>query len=83
MKRRHFLGLAGLTGAVGVLPSISFGFPRLNLEAASGLEKLELSNDEWRERLSDEAFDVLRGHSTEPAFSSPLDKEWGEGEYRC
>ena len=37
MKRRHFLGLAGLTGLAGVLPGVSFGFPRLDLEAAPDL----------------------------------------------
>lgn len=83
MKRRHFIGLAGFTGLAGAIPGISFGFPRLDLEAAPDIEPLELSEDEWRERLSDEAYDVLRDHGTEPAFSSPLDKEWGEGEYRC
>lgn len=83
MKRRHFLGLAGLTGLAGVLPGVSFGFPRLDLEAAPGLEKLELSKDEWRERLTDEAFYVLREEGTERAFSSPLDEEYREGEYCC
>lgn len=65
MKRLHFLGLAGLTGVVGVMPSISFGFPRLNIEIVPGFEKLELSDDEWRERLSDEVYVVLRDHGTE------------------
>ncbi|OZT73041.1 peptide-methionine (R)-S-oxide reductase MsrB [Vreelandella boliviensis] len=83
MKRRQFLGLAGLTSLVGAIPGLSFGFPRLDLEAAPGLEMLELSEAQWRERLTDEAFNVLRKHGTEPAFSSPLDKEWGDGEYRC
>ena len=83
MKRRHFLGLTGLTGLAGVLPGVSFGFPRLDLEAAPDLEKLELSEDEWRERLSDDAFNVLREEGTEAAFSSPLDKQYDEGAYHC
>ncbi|PMR69617.1 peptide-methionine (R)-S-oxide reductase MsrB [Halomonas heilongjiangensis] len=83
MKRRHFLGLLGVTGAAGLLPGVSFGFPRLELEPAEGLERLELSDAEWRERLTDEQYEILRGHGTEPAFSSPLDKQWGEGEYHC
>lgn len=83
MKRRHFLGLAGLTGLAGMLPGVSFGFPRVKLEAAPGLEPLELTEAQWRERLSDKAFYVLREHGTEEPFSSPLDGEWREGEYRC
>jgi len=83
MKRRHFLGLAGLTGLAGMLPGISFGFPRVKLQAAPGLETLELTEAQWRERLSDKAFYVLRQHGTEEPFSSPLDGEWREGEYRC
>ncbi|MCG6658629.1 peptide-methionine (R)-S-oxide reductase MsrB [Halomonas campisalis] len=83
MKRRHFLGLTGATGVVGLLPGVSFGFPRLNLEPAPGLERLELSDAEWRERLTSEQFAILREHGTEPPFSSPLDDEWRDGEYRC
>ncbi|BBI49774.1 hypothetical protein HORIV_21950 [Vreelandella olivaria] len=79
MKRRQFLGLAGLTSIAGAIPGFSFGFPRLDLEAAPGLETLNLSEAEWRERLSEEAFNVLRKHGTEPAFSSPLDKRVGRG----
>ncbi|MBR2513132.1 MAG: peptide-methionine (R)-S-oxide reductase MsrB [Halomonas sp.] len=83
MKRRQFLGLAGLTGLAGALPGVSYGFPRLNLEAAPSIEKLTLSEEAWRERLSDDAFYVLRKEGTEPSFSSPLDSEVRDGEYRC
>lgn len=83
MKRRQFLGLAGLAGLAGALPGVSYGFPRLNLEAAPGIEKLTLSEEAWRERLSDDAFYVLRKEGTEPSFSSPLDSEVRDGEYRC
>ncbi|QTF91819.1 peptide-methionine (R)-S-oxide reductase MsrB [Halomonas sp. BM-2019] len=83
MKRRHFLGLAGATGAIALLPAASFGFPRLRLEAAPGLERLELGDDEWRERLTPEQYWILRDHGTEPPWSSPLDGEWRDGEYRC
>ncbi|GAB2721493.1 peptide-methionine (R)-S-oxide reductase MsrB [Halomonas garicola] len=83
MKRRHFLGLAGLTGVVGALPGMSFGYPSLDLTAADDIQPLELTQDEWRERLSPEAYKVLRENDTEPAFSSPLDDENREGEFRC
>lgn len=83
MKRRHFLGLGAATGAAFLLPGASFGYPRLDLSPAPGLESLELSDAEWRERLTDAQYEILREHGTEPAYSSPLDKEYGEGEYRC
>lgn len=38
---------------------------------------------EWREILKPEQFRVLRQHGTERAGTSPLDKEYGEGTYRC
>lgn len=83
MKRRHFLGLAGLTGVAGALPGMSFGYPSVDLTAADDIEPLELTEAEWRERLSPEAYKVLRENDTEPAFSSPLDDETREGEFRC
>jgi peptide-methionine (R)-S-oxide reductase len=39
--------------------------------------------EEWRRLLSPAAFDVLRGHGTEPPGSSPLDAEERAGTYRC
>jgi peptide-methionine (R)-S-oxide reductase len=38
---------------------------------------------EWRAQLDPEAFRVLRGHGTERAGTSPLDKQYGRGTYRC
>jgi peptide-methionine (R)-S-oxide reductase len=83
MKRRHFLGLSGLTGLTALLPGVSMGFPRVELEAADGLERVMLSEGEWREKLSPKAFYVLREHGTEEVFSSPLNAEQRKGEYRC
>ena len=42
-----------------------------------------LSDEEWRHKLSPAQYRVLRGHGTERAGSSPLDKEYGEGIYHC
>jgi peptide-methionine (R)-S-oxide reductase len=41
------------------------------------------SDAEWRAQLTVEQFRVLREHGTERAGTSPLDKEYGSGLYRC
>jgi peptide-methionine (R)-S-oxide reductase len=41
------------------------------------------NEDEWRDRLTPDQFRVLRGHGTERAGTSPLDKEYREGLFRC
>ncbi|MDJ0599975.1 MAG: peptide-methionine (R)-S-oxide reductase MsrB [Crocosphaera sp.] len=41
------------------------------------------SEQEWKTILTQEQFNVLRKHGTERAGTSPLDKEYGEGVYKC
>ena len=38
---------------------------------------------EWQEQLTPEQFRVLRKHGTEPAGTSPLDKNYEQGTYVC
>jgi len=53
-------------------------------EPVSADETLELSRDEWRERLNAPmAFDVLRREATERPFTSPLNDEKREGVFLC
>lgn len=47
------------------------------------MEKIVKSNQEWRQILSDEQYRILREHGTERAGTSPLDKEYGKGLYKC
>lgn len=42
-----------------------------------------LSKEEWRDRLSEEAYYVLRKEGTERPFTSPLNDEKRDGEYAC
>lgn len=42
-----------------------------------------MSDTEWKARLSPEAYDVLREHGTERAFTSPLNDEHRHGTFLC
>jgi peptide-methionine (R)-S-oxide reductase len=45
--------------------------------------EVELSDEQWRERLSPEQFEVLRKSATEPAWSGDLLHVDSEGVFRC
>ena len=45
--------------------------------------EIEKSDAEWRAALTPEQYRVLRDHGTERAGTSPLDKQYAPGGYRC
>lgn len=47
------------------------------------MEKIVLSDEEWRQRLSPEQFHVLRQAGTERAFTGELNAEKRDGEFVC
>ena len=75
MSRRGFLG--GLTGSAATGAAIASDI------TPEEIEKWNLTEAEWRERLTPEQFEVLRKEGTERAGTSPLDKEYGAGVYKC
>lgn len=44
---------------------------------------LKLTDAQWKARLTDAQFDVLRKEGTERAFTSPLNNEKRKGRYHC
>jgi peptide-methionine (R)-S-oxide reductase len=79
MSRRALLGAGGasLLGGVAL-----FGANRPS-HARAGKFEVQLSDAEWKKRLTPEQFAVLRQESTERAGSSPLNKEKRKGTYVC
>ena len=76
-RRSVLLGGAAAAGA-GV-----WGLPAASPARAAGVFEVTRTDAEWRDRLTPEQFRVLRGHGTERAGSSPLDKETRRGAYHC
>lgn len=64
---------------------VSTALAALGLSKAARAESFEftLTDEEWRARLSPEAYQVLRHEATERAGSSPLDSEKRVGTFHC
>ncbi|MFP3874690.1 MAG: peptide-methionine (R)-S-oxide reductase MsrB [Thiohalophilus sp.] len=78
-RRRFILQLAGVTSAALLAPRILFS----KEERKAAIEKITRSEAEWKRILTPEQFHILREDGTEPAFSSPLDREKRKGTYVC
>ena len=46
-------------------------------------DKINKTDEAWREQLTDEQYHVTRKHGTERAFSGRLDKHYDVGTYLC
>ena len=77
MSRRSFLNLLSSLGLGGAAAAGEAA------PAAARADRVELSDAEWKKRLPDGAYRVLRHESTEPPHSSALNKEKRAGSYHC
>ncbi len=60
---------------------------KIALDQANGpkpkIDKLELADSDWKKRLTQAQFDVLRNEGTERGGSSPLNNEKRQGLFHC
>lgn len=75
MQKRKFFYLS-----VGLIVSL-LTFNILTTHAE--VEKIEMSNEEWKDKLTAEQYDVMREEGTERPFSSPLNDEKRKGKFVC
>ncbi|MCB2014909.1 MAG: peptide-methionine (R)-S-oxide reductase MsrB [Sphingobium sp.] len=47
------------------------------------MDKITLTDDEWREKLSAEQYHILRQAGTERAFTGEYDHKFDDGSYLC
>jgi peptide-methionine (R)-S-oxide reductase len=81
VDRRTFL-LGGT--AIAALGAAALAFrPMGASRAAEGTFEFTLSDEEWKKRLSPEAYDVLRHEATEYPGTSPLLNEHRPGIFSC
>lgn len=79
MLTRRAFSIAGLGLAIATTT------PRRAHADATDNEQFEImkSDVEWRKELTPDQYQVLRRHGTERAGTSPLNKTYAAGEYRC
>jgi peptide-methionine (R)-S-oxide reductase len=80
MNRLQFLALLGI---VSSRPSLSAAADTDNSTSPSPPSPLRLSDAEWKKRLSEAQYQVLRKEGTERPGSSPLNAEKRLGMYHC
>jgi len=73
MNRRHAMKIFGFT---------LFG-SQVAAAQAAGPDKFQLSDADWKKRLSPAQYEVLRREGTEPPGSSALNAEKRAGVYAC
>ncbi len=80
MTRRQLLSLLSALGLTARATGADAADPPATPQK---IEPLVLSDAEWKKRLTPEQYRVLRKDGTEPARSSPLDREKRKGVYHC
>jgi peptide-methionine (R)-S-oxide reductase len=80
INRRVFL--ERLLGGASALALIGL-YPLTMATAADAVEKITHSDEEWKQMLTKEQYNVLREEGTEHPFTSPLLQEHRPGKFVC
>jgi peptide-methionine (R)-S-oxide reductase len=83
MNRRTLIEALGLSAVAVTVGALALNFRPAQGKAQSKSYEFELTDAQWRQRLSPEAYRVLRQASTERPFSSALNEEHGMGIFAC
>ena len=81
LNRRKFLMASAGTMTMAAMPSLIMSSK--SWANHGEIEMITLSEKEWKEKLTPEAFKVLRKEGTEPSGSSPLNNEKRAGTFVC
>ncbi|MCJ8325415.1 MAG: peptide-methionine (R)-S-oxide reductase MsrB [Rhizobiales bacterium] len=81
MNRRNFISIGLLAGAaVSTAPYFSFA---ANNNSLPDFDQWQLTNKQWRSRLTDVQYDILRDAGTERAYSNAMEASKKIGTYHC
>lgn len=86
MNRRYFLNLSllSLIAPKSTIAMTTETTPEVTLEQnPETIEPFKLDDAQWKQRLSEESYQVLRHEGTERPFTSILNDEKRQGEYVC
>lgn len=78
IDRRAMLGFSAMVGVGVLLSGASTGVGKTTARFA-----VMHSDSDWRAKLGDARYTILRREGTEPSYSSPLLKEHRKGIYAC
>jgi peptide-methionine (R)-S-oxide reductase len=83
LTRRDFLLGGSALAALGIA-AYALRMPMgTSTRAAEGTFEVAMSEDQWKAKLGEDAFQVLRHEATERPFSSPLNDEHRAGTFSC
>lgn len=86
MTRRLFLGSALGVAAIALMPRLAMAedFVTFNFLKKKGTDfPYKLTDQQWRDKLGPEAYEVMRLNENETSGTSPLLRERRKGTYSC